>query len=176
MFLAYFCMKNHYKMRNINLIILALILLASCTNTSNGPTETIENDTVTQNKLVEWRNSHFGMFVHFGVYSELGGVWQGKQIPFYAEQIMNHARIPIAEYEEVARQFNPTEWNADSIVLLAKAAGMKYIVFTTKHHDGFCMFKTQTTDYNIVDFTPFGRDVLAELADACKRHEMKLGL
>lgn len=176
MFLAYFCMKNHYKMRNINLIILALILLASCTNTSNGPTETIENDTVTQNKLVEWRNSHFGMFVHFGIYSELGGVWQGKQIPYYAEQIMNHARIPIADYEEVAHQFNPTEWNADTIVKIAKDAGMKYIVFTTKHHDGFCMFKTQTTDYNIVDFTPFGRDVLAELAEACKKYDMKLGL
>ena len=154
----------------------ALILFASCSNKHNGTTETADNDSITQTELLKWRDSHFGMFVHFGVYSELGGVWQGKQIPFYAEQIMNHARIPIAEYEEVARQFNPTEWNADSIVLLAKAAGMKYIVFTTKHHDGFCMFKTQTTDYNIVDFTPFGRDVLAELADACKRHEMKLGL
>ena len=163
-------------MKKLNLIVLALILLASCTNTSNGSTEIIENETVTQNKLVEWRNSHFGMFVHFGIYSELGGVWQDKQIPYYAEQIMNHARIPIADYEKVAHQFNPTEWNADTIVKLAKDADMKYIVFTTKHHDGFCMFKTQTTDYNIVDFTPFGRDVLAELAEACKKYDMKLGL
>ena len=163
-------------MEKCKLLTLALILLASCTIRQNEPKQTIENDTITQTELLEWRDSHFGMFVHFGVYSELGGVWQGKQIPYYAEQIMNHARIPIADYEKVAHQFNPTEWNADTIVKLAKDTGMKYIVFTTKHHDGFCMFKTQTTDYNIVDFTPFGRDVLAELAEACKKYNMKLGL
>ena len=163
-------------MEKCKLLTLALILLASCTFRQNEPKQTIENDTITQTELLEWRDSHFGMFVHFGVYSKLGGVWQGKQIPFYAEQIMNHARIPIADYEKVAHQFNPSEWNADTIVKLAKDTGMKYIVFTTKHHDGFCMFKTQTTDYNIVDFTPFGRDVLAELAEACKKYDMKLGL
>ena len=170
--------KNRNEMNKCKLMTLAvaLLLLASCSNKQNDTTEITDSDTITQAELCKWRNSHFGMFVHFGVYSELGGVWQGKQIPYYAEQIMNHARIPIDDYEEVARQFNPTEWNADSIVLLAKTAGMKYIVFTTKHHDGFCMFKTQTTDYNIVDFTSFGRDVLAELAAACKRHDMKLGL
>lgn len=129
----------------------------------------------THHELLTWRDSHFGMFVHFGIYSELGGIWDGDSIPYYAEQIMNHARIPIADYEAVAQQFNPTSWNADSIVLLAKAAGMKYIVFTTKHHDGFCMFKTSTTNYNIVDFTPFGRDVAKELAEACRKHDMKLG-
>lgn len=129
----------------------------------------------THEELIAWRDSHFGMFVHFGVYSELGGIWNGDSIPYYAEQIMNHARIPVADYEAVARQFNPIHWNADSVVLLAKAAGMKYIVFTTKHHDGFCMFKTATTNYNIVDFTPFGRDVVKELSEACQHHDMKLG-
>ena len=163
-------------MEKCKLLTLALILLASCTFRQNEPKQTIENETITQTELLEWCDSHFGMFVHFGVYSKLGGVWQGKQIPYYAEQIMNHARIPVADYEKVAHQFNPSEWNADTIVKLAKDAGMKYIVFTTKHHDGFCMFKTQTTDYNIVDFTPFGRDVLAELAEACKKYDMKLGL
>ena len=146
-------------------------MLAAC-QTSHEPNN--PNDP-THDELISWRDSHFGMFVHFGIYSELGGVWKGEPIPYYAEQIMNHARIPVEEYEAVAKQFNPTQWNADSIVLLAKAAGMKYIVFTTKHHDGFCMFKTETTDYNIVDFTPFGRDVVKELADACQRHDMKLG-
>ncbi len=163
-------------MEKCKLLTLALILLASCTFRQNEPKQTIENETITQTELLEWRDSHFGMFVHFGVYSKLGGVWQGKQIPYYAEQIMNHARIPVADYEKVAHQFNPSEWNADTIVKLAKDTGIKYIVFTTKHHDGFCMFKTQTTDYNIVDFTPFGRDVLAELAEACKKYDMKLGL
>ena len=125
--------------------------------------------------LQEFRNDHFGLFIHFGVYSKLGGVWKGEQIPYYGEQIMNHARITVPEYEAVAREFNPTDFDADEIVLLAKNAGMKYIVFTTKHHDGFCMFDTQTTDYDIVDFTPYGKDIVKELADACHRHGMKLG-
>ena len=125
--------------------------------------------------LQEFRADHFGLFIHFGVYSELGGVWKGEQIPYYGEQIMNHARITIPEYEAVAKEFNPTDFDADEIVLLAKNAGMKYIIFTTKHHDGFCMFDTQTTDYDIVDFTPYGKDIVKELADACHRHGMKLG-
>ena len=147
------------------------LMMAAC----QTRTETSETIDPTHDELVAWRDSHFGMFVHFGIYSELGGVWKGEPIPYYAEQIMNHARISTEEYEAIALQFNPTEWNADSVVLLAKAAGMKYIVFTTKHHDGFCMFKTSTTDYNIVDYTPFGRDVVKELAEACQRHDMKLG-
>ena len=125
--------------------------------------------------LQEFRADHFGLFIHFGVYSKLGGVWKGEQIPYYGEQIMNHARITVPEYETVAREFNPTDFDADEIALLAKNAGMKYIVFTTKHHDGFCMFDTQTTDYDIVDFTPYGKDIIKELADACHRHGMKLG-
>ena len=125
--------------------------------------------------LQEFRADHFGLFIHFGVYSKLGGMWKGEQIPYYAEQIMNHARITVPEYEAVAREFNPIDFNADEIVLLAKNAGVKYIVFTTKHHDGFCMFDTQTTDYDIVDFTPYGKDIVKEIADACHRHGMKLG-
>ena len=127
------------------------------------------------NKLEEFRNDHFGLFIHFGVYSKLGGMWKGEQIPYYGEQIMNHARITVPEYEAVAKEFNPTDFDADEIVLLAKNAGIKYIIFTTKHHDGFCMFDTQTTDYDIVDFTPYGKDIVKELADACHRHGMKLG-
>lgn len=115
------------------------------------------------------------MFIHFGVYSKLGGIWKGEKVPYYGEQIMNHARITVPEYEAVAREFDPTGFNADEIVELAENAGMKYIVITTKHHDGFCMFDTQTTDYDIVDFTPYGKDVVGQLADACHRHGMKLG-
>ena len=153
------------------IFLLTVLMMAAC----QTRTETSETTDPTHDELVAWRGSHFGMFVHFGIYSELGGIWKGEPIPYYAEQIMNHARIPTEEYEAIAQQFNPTEWNADSVVLLAKAAGMKYIVFTTKHHDGFCMFKTSTTDYNIVDYTPFGRDVVKELAEACQRHDMRLG-
>lgn len=135
-----------------------------------------DNQYITNKETLEnWKNDHFGMFIHFGVYSKLGGIWKEERIPFYGEQIMNHARIPVPEYEAVAREFNPVDFDANEIVLLAKNAGMKYIVFTTKHHDGFCMFDTQTTDYDIVDFTPYGKDIVRQIADACHRHDMKLG-
>lgn len=138
--------------------------------------DNINVDEITKQHLKEWQSDKFGMFIHWGLYSIPAGIWNGKHINYYAEQIMNHARIPVADYEQLAKQFNPMGWNADSIVLLAKDAGMKYIVFTSKHHDGFCMFKTATTKYNVVDATPFGRDVVKELADACHRHSMKFGL
>lgn len=165
-------------MKKISLITLALAMaLASCTEKTNS--ESIEykqvTDTITQQALETWKSGHFGMFIHFGVYSSLGGMWKGEKIPYYGEQIMNHARITVPEYESVAKNFNPVDLNADEIVELAQNAGMKYIVITTKHHDGFCMFKTQTTDYDIVDFTPYGKDVVGQLADACHRHGMKLG-
>jgi alpha-L-fucosidase len=109
------------------------------------------------------------MFIHFGVYSELGGVWNGKPNDNgYSEQIQARAGIFADVYEDIPSRFNPAKWNADSIVSLAKKAGMRSIVITSKHHDGFCMFKTATTRFNIVDATPFKRDVLKELSEACK--------
>lgn len=155
----------------VTIILIASLMFCACGNKQQTddfmvqPTEALQN----------WHHDHFGMFIHFGVYSKLGGMWRGEQVPFYGEQIMNHARITIPDYEAVAREFNPVDFNADSIVAIAKDAGMKYIVVTTKHHDGFCMFKTQTTDYNIVDFTPYGKDIIAQLAEACHRQGMKLG-
>ena len=165
-------------------LLAAMILLTSCNFSKNDKENATEDatgvtslqDETTQKALEEWRSEHFGMFIHFGIYSELAGWWKGEKIPFYGEQIMNHARITAEEYEAVAKTFNPKDFNADEIVLLAKNAGMKYIVMTSKHHDGFCMFHTETTDYNVVDFTPFGRDVVKELSEACKRHGIKFGL
>jgi alpha-L-fucosidase len=127
--------------------------------------------------LKEWQDQKYSMFIHFGVYSELGGVWKGK--PSYrnvSEQIQAHAGIYSDEYEEVAKKFNPEKWNPDSIVSLAQRAGMRSIVITSKHHDGFCMFKTNTTDFNIVDFSPYGKDVLKELSEACKRGGLRFAL
>ncbi|MBR3915277.1 MAG: alpha-L-fucosidase, partial [Bacteroidales bacterium] len=161
-------------------LLAAIFLFTSCASstsvTTNNNSSKPDVDEITQKALEEWRSEHFGMFIHFGIYSKLAGWWKGEKIPYYGEQIMNHARIPIDEYEAVAREFNPKDFNADEIVKLAKDAGMKYIVMTSKHHDGFCMFHTETTDYNIVDFTPFGRDVVKELSEACQRHGMKFGL
>lgn len=126
----------------------------------------------------EWKNQKYSMFIHWGaIYSTLGGVWEGKPVTRgYSEQIQAHAGIYSDVYGEVAKQFHPEYWNADSIVLLAKAAGMKSVVMTAKHHDGFCMFHTAYTDYNVVDATPFKRDVLKELSDACHRHGLKFGM
>lgn len=117
------------------------------------------------------------MFIHFGIYSALGGVWDGQKITRgLSEQIQAHAGIYSDTYAHTADHFNPVNWNADSIALLAKASGMRSIVITSKHHDGFCMFHSAYTDFNIVDATPFGRDVVKELSDACKRHGLRFGV
>lgn len=127
--------------------------------------------------LDEWKNHKFSMFIHFGIYSVPAGVWEGKEISKgLSEQIQAHAGIYSDTYAAIAKEFNPVKWNPDSIVLLAKAAGMKSVVITSKHHDGFCMFKTATTDFNVVDATPYKKDIVAGLAEACKRHGLKFGL
>lgn len=127
--------------------------------------------------LAQWQADKFSMFIHFGLYSDLGGVWNGQPVKRgYSEQIQSHAGIHSDLYARVAEGFNPVGWHADSIALLARRAGMKSIVITSKHHDGFCMFGTKTTDFNIVEATPFGRDVVGELADACRRHGLRFGL
>ena len=120
-----------------------------------------------------FRDAKFGAFIHFGVYSQLGGYWHGKGPYDPAEQIIglgeHHQVIPLDQYRsEAAGAFNPTNFNAREWVQMIKAAGQKYVILTTKHHDGFCMFRTATTSNNVVDATPFGRDVVKELADECR--------
>ena len=109
-----------------------------------------------------------------GAYSVPAGRWHGEPVPRLGEWIMRMAKIPVAEYEWLAPQFNPVEFDADEWVRVAKAAGMKYIVITAKHHDGFAMYASKASQYNIVDATPFHRDPMKELADACKRHGLRL--
>jgi len=124
-----------------------------------------------------WREARFGMFIHWGIYSVPAGVHKGKEMgPRIGEWIQQEMKIPVAEYAEYATQFNPVKYDADAWVRLAKEAGMKYIVITSKHHDGFAMFKSAASSYNIVDATPFKRDALKELAAACKKYGVKLGL
>jgi len=125
----------------------------------------------------EWQSRKFGMFIHWGLYSIPGGVWNGKKITNgYSEQIMSHAPIPKGEYEKLAAQFNPTKWDPEAVVALAKAAGMRFIVITSKHHDGFAMFQTKTTNYNVVDATPYHKDVVKQLSEACARNGIKFGV
>ncbi|GAC1418343.1 MAG: hypothetical protein NVSMB62_10020 [Acidobacteriaceae bacterium] len=126
-------------------------------------------------RLAWWREARFGMFIHWGLYSIPAGTWKGKQVPGIGEWIMNSGSIPVADYKALASQFNPTSFNAHEIVALAKAAGMKYIVITAKHHDGFAMFDSKADPFNIVAATPFHRDPIRELAAECKQQGVKLG-
>jgi alpha-L-fucosidase len=122
-----------------------------------------------------WRDARFGMFIHWGVYSVPAGTYHGKQIGGIGEWIMNTGKIPVAEYRQFARQFNPVKFDADQWVRTAKNAGMKYIVITSKHHDGFGMFDSKVTDWCITKASPFKRNPLKELAAACQREGIKLG-
>jgi alpha-L-fucosidase len=126
-------------------------------------------------RMAWWREARFGMFIHWGLYSAAGGYWNGKPVPSIGEWIMNTASVPVADYKASAANFNPTGFNAHDIVALAKSSGMKYIVITAKHHDGFAMFASKADPFNIVDATPFHRDPLAELAEECRKQGMKLG-
>jgi alpha-L-fucosidase len=126
-------------------------------------------------RMTWWREARFGMFIHWGLYSIPAGVWDGKPVPGIGEWIMNRASIPVADYKALAPQFNPTGFSAHDIVALAKAAGMKYIVITAKHHDGFAMFDSKADPFNIVAATPFHRDPLKELAEECGKQGIKLG-
>lgn len=129
-----------------------------------------------KNERLRWfREARFGMFIHWGLYSIPAGRWDGKEIPGIGEWIMNNASIPVAQYKALAPKFNPTQFSAENIVGLAKAAGMKYIVITSKHHDGFAMFRSKANPFNIVDATPFKRDPLRELAAECRNQGVKLG-
>ena len=126
-------------------------------------------------RMAWWREAKFGMFIHWGVYSVPAGTYDGKRIGGIGEWIMNHGKIPVARYAQYTKDFTADKFNAEQWVSIAKNAGMKYIVITSKHHDGFAMFHTKVDGYNIYDATPFHRDPLAELAAACKKEGIKLG-
>jgi alpha-L-fucosidase len=149
-------------------------LLISCSTKTEQPVKTEE--TLKQDAKMEWwRDARFGMFIHWGLYAEPAGEWKGKQVPGISEWIMARAEIPVKEYEKLAETFNPEKYDAEAWVTLAKNAGMKYIVITSKHHDGFAMFRSKASNYNIADATPFDRDPLKELADECKKQGIRLG-
>jgi len=126
-------------------------------------------------RMAWWRQARFGMFIHWGLYSIPAGTWDGKQIPSIGEWIMNNASIPVADYKPLAAEFNPTGFSAHDIVALARSAGMKYIVITAKHHDGFAMFDSKANSFNIAAATPFQRDPLRELAGEARKQGIKLG-
>jgi len=134
-----------------------------------------ETDLQRTDRMQWWKEARFGMFIHWGLYSIAGGQWMGKDSDRAGEQIMAGEKITVAEYEPLAKQFNPSKFSAKEWVSLAKEAGMKYIVITTKHHDGFCLFDSAYTDYDVMDATPFRRDIMKELAEECKKQGIVMG-
>ena len=124
-----------------------------------------------------FKEAQYGMMIHWGLYSLLGGEYDGKiSTHKYGEWIQSQMRIPNAEYEKLAKAFNPVFFDADEWVKFAKDCGMKYFVITSKHHDGFALFHSKVDKYNVVDATPFGRDIIAEIGEACYKHGLKMGL
>jgi len=160
-------------MKKLITLLAIFALLLSCDPSSKEQ----KDETLTEHdlKMQWWREARFGMFIHWGLYAEPAGEWKGEQIPGISEWIMARAKIPVKEYEKLAGTFNPEKYNAEYWVKLAKFAGMKYIVITSKHHDGFAMFHSKASKYNIVDATPFDRDPLKELAEECKKQGIRLG-
>lgn len=124
----------------------------------------------------QWfKDAKFGLFIHWGLYALLAGEYNGRKTDRIAEWIMNDLDIPVEEYEKLASQFNPVEFDAEMIVRKAKEWGMKYIVFTSKHHEGFAMWDSKCSDYNVVKATPYGRDIVRQFREACDKYDMKLG-
>jgi alpha-L-fucosidase len=163
--------------KSILMVLLMLIFsgaVLAADGTFKGP---YDDETMSQRdaRMAWWREARFGMFIHWGVYSVPAGTYKGEKIQGIGEWIMKRAQIPVADYQQYAEQFNPVNYDPDAWVRMAKDAGMKYIVITAKHHDGFAMFDTGVSDWSIVKATPYGKDVLKPLAEAARKHGIKLG-
>ena len=143
---------------------------------AHNPTDYLNESKEEFKERIQWFvDAKFGMFVHFGLYSSLGGVYNGKTIAGYAEWIQSSADIPSAKYAQLIDTWNPKHFNADKIVKLAQEAGMQYLVITTKHHEGFCLWDSRYTDFDIAASPVRGRDFIREIAAACKKYGIKFG-
>jgi alpha-L-fucosidase len=160
----------------IPFVIVAAALLGSVTSVSaQEPAGMPPSEKASDERLSWFREAKFGLFIHWGLYAVPAGRWKGEDYPWIGEWIMKWARIPAKEYGELASRFNPQKFDADFVAGLALEAGMKYVVITAKHHDGFAMFDSKVTSYDIVDATPYKKDPLKALADACAKKQLKYG-
>jgi alpha-L-fucosidase len=166
--------KGYIVLATLTVLLFGLIHTAACSETDSHQTGLKDKPLTKQERMEWWHKAKFGMFIHWGLYAIPAGQWQGKRIPGIGEWIMERAKIPVPEYEKLAGQFNPVKFDAEQWVQIAKNAGMKYIVITSKHHDGFCLWNSKVTDYDIMDATPFNRDILKELSEACKKEGIRL--
>ena len=169
-------MKASEQSRIVGAALAGLLLLSLPVVAVESSIEPMETTEQRDARMKWWREAKFGMFIHWGVYAVPAGTYHGQQIPRIGEWIMFNAKIPVAEYRAFAQQFNPTKYDPDAWVNLAKETGMRYLVITSKHHDGFALFKTRASDWNVVDATPYGKDLIEPLANAARRQALKFGL
>jgi len=152
------------------------VVSGSCRKESSMEGRIADMKTETRSEFDErmawWRNARFGLFIHWGLYAIPAGEWNGETN--HAEWILTTAQIPVDEYEQFAPRFDPVRFDAAEWVGMARKAGMKYIVITSKHHDGFCLFDSKETEYDVIDGTPFKRDILKELAEECRKQGIKM--
>ncbi len=154
--------------RLVRLIVLMMLLLAAAQTPGAAPPDEADH------RLDWWREARFGLFIHWGLYAIPAGQWNGQSVPGVGEWIMHNGHIAREDYATLAEQFNPVKFDAEQWARIARDAGMKYLVITTKHHDGFCLFDSQHTEYDIMS-TPFKRDIMREISDACRKYDLRLG-
>lgn len=157
--------------------MLAGVLFAAGSNTTLQSPDPYADETKQQRdaRMQWWREARLGMFIHWGLFTVMDGMHKGRKAPGNGEWAMPQLEIPVADYKEYSKQFNPVKYDPESWVLMAKKAGAKYIVITAKQHDGFALFDSKVTDWDVVDATPYGKDLIKPLAEACRKHGIKLG-
>ncbi len=167
----------------IRCVLLAAFVLigANCGAGSEPPSSrqtaySSESTEAKDRRMAWWREARFGMFIHWGIYSVPAGEYQGQRSDRIGEWIQSWANIPRQEYEKFAARFNPVRFDASAWAQLAQDAGMKYLIITSKHHDGFAIFDSRVSDYDIVDATPYGKDVLEELSRECRSRGIRFGV
>ena len=159
----------------IQSLLLMLLLLNSGLMAQERVNYLNESEEAFQNRMQWFLDAKYGMFIHFGLYSQLGGIYKGNDEGRYAEWIQANQQIPKSEYSKLIDTWNPKKFDADKIVKLAKKAGMKYLVITTKHHEGFCLWNSEYTDFDIDNSPMKGRDFIKEISDACKKYGIRFG-
>ena len=156
---------------------LLAIALGLCTATSAAAQDFFHESTSQRDaRMAWWRDAQFGMFIHWGAYSVPAGTYQGERTAGIGEWIMSRASVPIPEYEKFVRSFNPVKYDATEWVRIAKDAGMKYIIITSKHHDGFALFNSKVSSYDLVDASPYHKDAIKALANAAHAQGLKFGV
>jgi alpha-L-fucosidase len=135
-----------------------------------------ESPAAKEARLAWFKEAKFGLFIHWGLYAIPAGYWKGERSPGIGEWVMHRMKIPVTEYERLATKFNPVNFDADAWAQMAADAGMKYVVITSKHHDGFALFKSSVSKYTVPDATPFKRDIIKELSAACAKRGLRFGV